>query len=246
MSVKKKSSVLFGLVLGILFLFTQGAWAVEVLYAPFEDYYLVFQGTLIPHTTVYVVGDMPPNPPPLQPWACQYINGQQTSLKLGKVGKCFQFNGAQFQYIKVPDRPMLNIETRDFAITFWIRTNAASVGSETNFIIDKRSAPGNGYYVCLFNGCPRLGMGTSVFTVPNAPNTMVNDGKAHHVAIFVQRNIQTGVKIYINGVIAFTGNPSPIVNITNNGPLYIGRSAITSPIKYFTGALDEVEIFRAQ
>ncbi|MCX6578729.1 MAG: LamG domain-containing protein [Candidatus Aminicenantes bacterium] len=250
MKVTKKL-VMFLLVLGTIFLVTQGAWAAEVLYAPFEDYYLV-GSTVSPHTTVYVADSS--QQCVLTPWACPFLpnNNPQPPVLwvLGKVGMAFEFFGNQ--YITVDNSAQLNLETYDFAITFWVKTNSAKA---YNNIIDKRPAPIPapgvvGYAVCIYNGYPLLHIKSTASTwrnyFGNASSPKVNDGNWHYVAIYVERRNAVGGKIYIDGVCAHTFNPTEHTgNISNKEPLFIGKHA-TWTNSYFEGTLDEVRIFRAQ
>jgi hypothetical protein len=233
---------------------------VEVLYAPFEDYYLVPPTTVGPYhtyTTVYVADNAAPLWTPL-PWACEFtpiINtGQPPQPPVwGKVGKAFYFDGKR--YIKVPDSAQLNFGTKDFAITFWVKTTATPPAKPYNNIIDKRATPIPasgvvGYAVCIYNGYPLLHIKSTTSTwrnyFGNAASPKVNDGKWHYVAIYVERRNAVGGKIYIDGVCAHTFDPREHTgDISNKEPLYIGKHA-TWTNSYFEGTLDEVEIFRAQ
>jgi hypothetical protein len=253
MKVTKKL-VMFLLVLGTIFLVTQGAWAVEVLYAPFEDYYLVGPTYALPyhtHTTVYVADSAAPLWTPL-PWACEFtpiitniIQPPQPPV-LGKVGKAFYFNGKR--YIKVNNSAQLNFGTNDFAFTFWVKTTSTKA---YNNIIDKRQTGGaDGYAVCIYNGYPLLHIKSTTSTwrnyFGNAASPKVNDGNWHYVAIYVERQNQFGGKIYIDGVCAHTFDPREHTgSISNNEPLFIGKHANWTTA-YFKGTLDEVRIFRGQ
>lgn len=248
MKVTKKL-VMFLLVLGTICLVTQGAWGVEVLYAPFEDYYLV-GSNVAPHTTVYVADSS--QQCVLGPWACLFsptnptTNGQQPPV-LGKVGKAFEFDG--LRYITVFNSAQLSFGTKDFAITFWVKTTSAK---SHNNIIDTRLAGGaNGYAVCIYKGRPLLHLKStlaSTFTnyYGNTTTPAVNDGKWHYVAIYVDRDKTDGGKIYIDEVCAHTFTATAHASaITNTTTLFIGKHA-DSTTAYFEGTLDEVRIFRAQ
>ncbi len=246
MKVTKKL-VMFLLVLGTICLVTQGAWAVEVLYAPFEDYYLV-GSTVNPHTTVYVADSS--SSCVLGPWACPFLpnNNPQPPVLwvLGKVGKAFEFYGNQ--YIRVDNSAQLNLGTYDFAITFWVKTTETK---PYNNIIDTRQAGGvGGYAVCIYQGRPLLQLKAASVPPSNyvggSTTPKVNDGKWHYVAIYVDRDKTDGGKIYIDEVCAHTFNATAHSgNIANTTTLFIGKHPDWTNA-YFKGTLDEVRIFRAQ
>ena len=228
MNVIKKVLVLVW-VFGVFCLFTSGANAMDVLYAPFEG----FDHTASGKTTVYVYDGGY-----LQPLCCDIQNGIITTA--GKVGKALSFNGNR--YITVPNKSSLNFGKDDFAITFWVKTKATKTN---NTIIDKRESfllPG--YHVTLYNGRPLLHMCDASGWSNYFGGPPINDGKWHYVAIYVERNNPTGGKIYVDGQCAHTFNPIGRNGSLNNSvPLLIGKHADSSP-KNFEGTLDELWIFR--
>ena len=234
MNVKKKVFVL-SLVFGMFCLFTSGALAIDVLYAPLEG----FPDLVNARTNVYVYDGVS-----LQLLACQVQNGLVPVW--GKVGKALSFNGKR--YITVPDSDWLDLGKDDFAITFWMKTKSTK---DYNSIIDKRKghyAPG--YHVTLYNGRPLLCLCES----PGGQNrwtnyvadTTVNDGKGHYVAFYVERNNPSGGKIYVDGQCVKTFNPTGRNGSLNNDQdLLIGRHCVWKD-KHFEGILDELWIFRGK
>jgi hypothetical protein len=230
MNIKKKVFVL-GLVFGMFCLFTSGALAIDVLYAPFENFN---QG----NTTVYV------GPGCGSPLSCTFFNG--TAPVPGKVGKAFSFNGSRF--IKVPNSNSPNLGTSDFAIAFWVKTKSKKIN---NTIIDKRKSHlSPGYHVTLYQGRPLLhvcqapGGNNNWFNYWNPNSTPINDGKWHYVAFYVERNNTTGGKIYVDGLCVHTFNPTNRNgNLNNPLDLMIGKHADSSS-NNFDGILDELWIFR--
>lgn len=234
MNIKKKVFVL-GFVFGMFCLFTSGALAIDVLYAPFEG----FDRTGPGKTNVYVYDGVS-----LQPTACDIQNGITTAA--GKVGKALTFDGKM--YITVPNNNWLEIGTDDFAITFWVKTTSTKT---YNTIIDKRKAQAYpGYHVVLYNGRPLLQMCQAPGGASNWLNycggtncTAVNDGKWHYVAFYVERNNTTGGKLYVDGLCVCTFNPTTRAGSLSNGvPLLIGKHVDWSHA-YFEGTLDELWIY---
>lgn len=241
MKVTKKVSMLV-FVFAVFCLFTAQAWSTEVLYAPFEEYYYVPSSLPHPHTTVHIYPGLPGAPINLKPEACKFVNGIPAIP--GKVGKAFKFDGKR--YITVPTRPILNLGKKDFAITFWVKTTSEKTH---NTIIDKRKTQKTpGYHVCLYHGRPLLHM----CDAPNhwlnycgvTSSPVVNDGKWHHVAIYVDRDNEAGGKIYIDGMCVHTFNPTTRSGSLNNDvDLFIGKH-VDWANSYFDGTLDELVIFR--
>ena len=231
MNVKRKVFVLV-LVLGMVCLFTSNAFAVDVLYAPLEGFINQIQGK----TNVYVYDGLS-----LQPLSCNIQNGLEPVG--GKVGKALLFNGKR--YITVPNNSWLNLGTDDFAITFWVKTESKK---NFNTIIEKRkSHQSPGYHVTLYRGCPLLHLCQPPYKWTNyAADTKINDGKWHYVAFYVERNNQTGGKIYVDGICVKTFNPTgQNGNLNNNENLLIGKHCGWD-YAYFEGVLDELWIFRGR
>ncbi|UCH95421.1 MAG: hypothetical protein JSV88_00865 [Candidatus Aminicenantes bacterium] len=237
MNVKKKVFVL-SLLFGMFCLFTTGALAIDVLYAPLEGFYNQVQGK----TNVYVYDGVS-----LQPLPCKIQNGLVPVG--GIVGKALSFNGKR--HITVLDSDWLDLGTDDFAITFWVQTRSTKT---YNTIIEKReSHPRPGYHVVLYKGRPLLHLCQSPGGSTNWLNywggmnsTAVNDGKWHYVAIYVERNNRVGGKIYVDGLCVHTFNPtSRSGSLSNKADLLIGGHCDWNHA-YFEGTLDELWIFRGQ
>lgn len=231
MKVTKKMLIVV-LMVCVFCIFTQASWAVLVLYAPCDN----FNEQSPTPTTIVKVGVS------LQPLTCDFYNGQAPVT--GPVGTAYQFSGNS--YIKVfPKSSILNVGVHDFAITFWVKTEATKT---YNTVIDKRAnSNAIGYHVCLYKGHPLLRMHDSTngynYWGGNA-SPKVNDGNWHYVAIYVDRDNDSGGKIYIDGLNVHSFNPTGVSgNLSNNKPLFIGKHADWSHA-YFEGCLDEVRIFR--
>jgi len=174
----------------------------------------------------------------------------------GRVAAALQFNGTT-QYVAVPDAPELDLGTGDLTIDAWVRTTGTGVQS----IVDKRSSAAQGYAFFLFDGRLGLQLGdrnvsaicSSSSTAASCTNfiaaptsTLVNDGNWHLVAATVDRDFAQGGKLYVDGVVVLTFDPTirPL-GLDNTADLHIGRRHITDAAAaelFFSGLLDEVEI----
>jgi hypothetical protein len=183
------------------------------------------------------------------------INGP--TVVPAKVDGGLHFNGTS-QYVAASSQAELNLGTADFSIDAWIRTSAQGVQT----IVDKRSTIPIGYALFLYNG--RLGLqigdrsGSGLCSSNNTVSACTNwiapgnwpnaaDGQWHHVAASVGRNSATGGRLYVDGWLVLTFNPT-IRNqsLDNTAVLWIAAShASSSGVQtFFPGDIDEVEIFK--
>lgn len=171
----------------------------------------------------------------------------------GQFGEAFVFGGVSADGVVVPDHPSLDFgPTDDFSIDAWILAEVSG-SSGVRVIVDKRDAPnGNtavGYVLFLFNG--RLGfqladapLVAGAHTNFVSPGPDLRDGTFHHVAVTVVRSSSTGGKLYVDGVVVFTFDPTlEPGNLSNNKPLLIGKHQTVGFSGAYRGRIDEVEIF---
>lgn len=100
--------------------------------------------------------------------------------------------------IEVADNAALQPSTGDFAIEFGIRaeSTAVSVGK----IIHKDTGADQGYIVELTSaGKLKVTVGDGTDTATVTTINAVNDGAWHHVIINMDRDSETGLKIYVDG-----------------------------------------------
>lgn len=146
------------------------------------------------------------------------------------------FNG--FQYIKVNNSDSLNFGTGDFTMACWFKTDSTL---PINTILDKRNSFCQGYCLCLYNGIPLVQIGDesgyyNFWTGAGGP--AFNNNQWHFITVTVDRDNPTGLKIYVDGSLIYTGNPTVKPgSFTNSADLLIGKH---SSGYYFIGCLDEV------
>ncbi len=131
----------------------------------------------------------------------------------------------------------------------WISTTQSS-GLGT--ILDKRSniESGNvqGVHVFVYKGMLGIQLADGIgFTNWYSSKTYIADGKWHLIAITVDRvgigPVDPGGKVYIDGKLVFTFDPSiRSGSVYNEAPLRFGARSNNSA-GFFAGILDEVEIF---
>jgi len=159
----------------------------------------------------------------------------------GRVADAFLLS-AHTDFVTVADDPSLDF-TGDFSIDAWVRSKTGSTAT----IIDKRSGTAAnpvGYH--LFISAANLGFQLgdgSTFLNHIAPGPAINDGNWHHVAVTVERASSTGGRLYSDGVLVHTFDPTTRPgSIVNTSSLRMGQRYFAGQ-QPFGGAIDEVEIF---
>jgi hypothetical protein len=170
----------------------------------------------------------------------------------GKVGQAFNLDGSNDR-INASNSAALNFGSgADFSIEAWIKplTNNTTYGVTT--IVDKRNAPnvsqGIGYEMSLVNGKLACRLSDSIANIgtgygPAGPDLRI-DGNFHHVAMTVNRDSTTGGKLYVDGSVVLTFDPTVEPgDLSNDEPVRIGNHATASLNCYFRGTIDEPSIY---
>ncbi|MEP7339044.1 MAG: putative Ig domain-containing protein [Acidobacteriota bacterium] len=168
----------------------------------------------------------------------------------GLVGGALMFDGVNDSVV-VPDDTKLDFGTGNFTIDAWINPDPVSVSATSGVrtILDKRqfgvgfSAPG--YKLFLFNGRLALQLNDGNFFNFIAPvaTALSPNIWTHVTAVATRTATTTTATLYVNGVNIHTQATAVITgSLDNASPLYIGRGVPTDG-DYFTGKIDEVEMF---
>lgn len=162
------------------------------------------------------------------------------------VGSGFMFNGTN-AYLSAPDHSSLNFTAgEDFSFALWLRVDAGSPAVQA--VLDKRVFAGGcaqGYFLYLDAGRPVFQMddpsGCSDFA-SSGPD--LRDGTFHFVAITVDRDALGGGRIYVDGTAVLTFEPSQRPgDLSNDSALSFGHYALTGPHYFFTGTMDEIDLY---
>jgi uncharacterized repeat protein (TIGR02543 family) len=175
----------------------------------------------------------------------------------GTVGNALNFGVAQ--WAEAASAAEGDINTGDLSVDAWVRTSATS--SLNQVIADKRDFPATGgirgYSFYLSGGNLGFQLGnnsTPVFACSANPSATactdwlssakVNDGNWHLVAVTISRGSKTGGKLYVDGTLVLTFDPTGRQgSLSNTGVLQIGGGRFGYD---FLGSIDEVEIFNRQ
>lgn len=164
------------------------------------------------------------------------------SVTGGRVGRALDFDGTD-DYASAPSNSALNFGTGDFSLDAWIKT------TDSNGVIASKRAYVNGKYVgylfMVYNGRLLLQISDSTNSWANYYPTSgptVNDNAWHLVGFSVDRDNPQGGRLFRDGVVVHTFNPTGRAGDTSNSaPLDLGRT--TGGGDHFDGIIDEVEIF---
>jgi hypothetical protein len=167
------------------------------------------------------------------------------------AGQGFDFDGVDDRLI-VSNSAALNFGAgQDFSIETWIRALPSATAFGVMSIVEKRRATdiigAIGYSLYLDSGrlscqlSPAPGDTHYNFTSPG-PN--LQDGVFHHVAMSVQRNSANGGRLYVDGQLVHTFDPTIAVgDLSNTEPLRIGNHPDPSLDCFFKGIIDESSIY---
>jgi hypothetical protein len=173
--------------------------------------------------------------------------GGAVVLNPAKVAAGRAFDGTS-GYILVPHDAALDPGSGDFSIDAWIRPDALD-GRRP--IVTKIYAPADaplGYTFTLEDGNVSLAVsneGSAV--IGTAPMPVPADGQWHLVAATLERGSATGGRLYLDGSLIHMFDTTPLVGALDTaaelriaGLPVLGRG---SPERFFSGGIDEVEIF---
>ena len=170
----------------------------------------------------------------------------------GKVGNALCFNGTT-DYVVVTNQAEINFigscsnGAESFTIDAWIRATANGPGEQT--VLDKRvnvnTAP-QGYELFLYYGKLGFQIGDGTYGNYIAPTPDLRDGQWHFIAVTVARcgpNGNAGT-LYVdnNAVLSFLDSRTGDLN--NSANLVIGQPDPYYGFSYYSGCLDELEIFK--
>jgi hypothetical protein len=171
----------------------------------------------------------------------------------GVVGLGFKCDGTDEKII-VSNTPVLNFAAgKDFSIEAWIKPSAAPGNFQGIMtVVSKRVAPDTitqlGYELYLRNGALgfQLADRLAPYSWHNFESTGPNlqDGRFHHVAVTVERRSSVGGKLYVDGKVVLTFDPTVCPgDLSNEGPLRIGNHPMNGLPCYFNGIIDEVSLY---
>lgn len=169
----------------------------------------------------------------------------------GYVGGGFNFSGSGTDYVRVPNQAELNVGQGDFSVDAWVKLDD-TIG--VRVIVEKRNNTTNlrtkGWsFFTHYNGALALQMGDGTpagitnFVAP--ANTALQKNIWYHVAATVERGKKDGGRLYVDGNLIHTFNPTNREGSLDVAePLIIGTALRGLSWHGFDGVIDEVELFK--
>ncbi len=166
----------------------------------------------------------------------------------GKVGQAFSLDGVNDR-ITAPDSATLDFGAgQDFSLEAWIKAQDSGNSYGVATILSKRYAPGAGtlgYELYLIHGVLglRLDDPQNLYAFQSS-SADLRDGNFHHVAATVDRDSTSGLKLYVDGVVVGTFNPTVVPgDLSNSEPWRIGNHPTPSLNCFFKGIIDEPAVY---
>ena len=170
-----------------------------------------------------------------------------------KTGQGFDFDGGENSLI-ISNSPDLNFNAgQDFSIEGWVKPLLPPPATTDDMmtILDKRNAPNygehRGYELVIWHGQFHFRMSSAAYGdgsdwISTGPD--LRDGNFHHVAVTVARNDTDGGKLYVDGQLILTFDPTnQSGDLTNDAPLQIGKHSDPHYRCFFNGVIDTLAIY---
>lgn len=172
-----------------------------------------------------------------------------SSIPSELVGRSLNFNGNS-SFVQVPgNQADLQFGTGNFSIDVWVKPSVAlgirPIVDKTGVVLVGNTLTLSGYTLFLDNGRLRARVGTTVYS-PNITDPNLADNNWHHVALSVRRPSNPQLVLYVDGNTIGLTSSVTTANVTNIADLTIGRGNLIVTLfkDYFSGRIDEVELFR--
>jgi hypothetical protein len=160
----------------------------------------------------------------------------------GQINQALTFNGVN-SYVSMPAASdMATTFNNSITLAAWIKTTNSS---RVESIISKFSASGAGYiFRTNPNGSVAVAFGgDDLLSYPGGATdtTKINDGQWHHVLLVV--NMGQNVQFYIDGKLSSTSSVYTAPGGDAYSDLEVGSCSYTPYAGYFTGGIDDVQVY---
>jgi hypothetical protein len=171
------------------------------------------------------------------------VNGATLSAdRFGNTNSAYSFNGANNDYIEVPDNSMFQAESASWSI--WVKISNPSGGNGYG-IMSKGSDLTSFFLIVEYQNS----LGTQIVSQPGSgigvqSNIDILDGAWHNVVATYDNNLSAdNISLYIDGIFQQSATYDNFAFNLNNGlPIRIGRS-IDAFWQSFTGLADDIGIW---
>jgi hypothetical protein len=171
------------------------------------------------------------------------IAGNPTVVS-GRINQAFTFNGVNSYVSMYAYGDKATEFNNSVTLSAWIATTNTS---RTEAIISKFSAAGSGYgYIFRTDAAGHLELAVGAEDLSAYPGsvvdtTTINDGNWHHVVAVV--NIGRNVQFFVDGKLSSTSTMYTVANGDQWSNLEVGSSSYVGYGNYFTGGIDDVQVY---
>jgi hypothetical protein len=165
----------------------------------------------------------------------------------GKVDYALKLDGYN-DYVEVAHHSRVDFGMGDFTFEAWVKTS----DSYGNIVSKRYYHNSPGYLFMVYAGTLLLQMTDDIngwfnyidprYRIPGAVYPRVDDNQWHHVAVTVDRDNSQGGKMFIDGVVVYTFNPTNRQgSLDTDANLWIGQEGGGG--QYFYGLIDELSLY---
>ncbi|MEK8021267.1 MAG: S8 family serine peptidase, partial [Candidatus Parabeggiatoa sp.] len=176
-----------------------------------------------------------------------------TTDRLGNANSAYRLDGIN-GYIEAADSPTLNVGTGDYSMAIWVRYEGSGqldFWSIEGVLIDKREPVNAKGFSLYFFGPGQIGTqiadnGKYHFGNFNE-KAVLEDAQWHHVVATVERKSTTGLKLYLDGKVITTRDPTALAgSLDSPGTFKVGHSYAYQPYSvhgFLNGSVDDVRLY---
>jgi len=162
----------------------------------------------------------------------------------GRINQAFSFNGVNSYVSMYAYGDKATEFNNSVTLSAWIATTNTS---RSEAIISKFSAAGSGSgYIFRTDAAGHLELAVGAGDLSADPGrvvdtALVNDGKWHHVVAVI--NIGQNVQFFLDGKLSSTATMYTVANGDQWSNLEVGSSSYVPNGNYFTGSIDDVQVY---
>jgi Concanavalin A-like lectin/glucanases superfamily/Protein of unknown function (DUF1573) len=168
--------------------------------------------------------------------------GNPTSVT-GELNQALAFNGVN-SYVSMSGSDPATAFNNSVTLAAWIKTTNST---RTEGIISKFTAAGSAAgYIFQTDAKGNVGLrigaeDLNAYPAVVSDTTKINDGNWHHVAVVI--TMGKGAQFYIDGQLSSTAAMQVWEGGDDGSTLEVGTSAYTPWANYFTGSIDDVQVY---
>jgi Concanavalin A-like lectin/glucanases superfamily/Protein of unknown function (DUF1573) len=161
----------------------------------------------------------------------------------GKFNQALAFNGVN-SYVSMSGSDPATAFNNSVTLAAWIKTTNST---RTEGIISKFTAAGSAAgYIFQTDAAGNVGLrigaeDLNAYPAVVSDTTKINDGNWHHVAVVI--TMGTGAQFYVDGQLSSTGAMQVWEGGDDGSTLEVGTSGYTPWANYFTGSIDDVQVY---